>query len=593
MTQSELNVQGNIPPPEKWTPTPAEIKNLVTAYYQKKRYYDKSRLESLTIRRVSPAPIYECVLETFVEERTYDDCLEPYDGSSIEAKELPPLWHTKVEPPKPFEEKQLSIRMPGTEKVRTCPTCKGNRRIVCEGCKGAGRLRCSACGGRGKNCTCDGGYRNCQVCNGLRELECPACGGYGQQASYKALKVRFRVIEEHRANRQADSKPDAELVLEAWQRSLSLDDLTNLPQEGKVLAESLLRTQPNLLSTPEEGSHSVLHRQRLKVRLYKRVSADYQFGERTGTIILIGTEQSLESVPFRYDYRKIALHFGLGHAAILLVTGGVALFQWIARENSYQTAVGLLERGQPGEALALFHELSEKNFKDSAFRAREASLALASVRLDEGKHAEAVELLKPLTAEGWPKSQELLTRAMYEQETLKGEGALKKKDYAAAIRHFEQAKAISSNPQADELLETARREQRTAAQEEYQQGLRFMSRGSYAQAVTAFDTALRIYPEYAAAAQKRNEAKKRQEQIKTVAPTSPPWLESEAIIASDVTLAQVQALRELVRAWGFRCDSVSGAYAWIWNPGFTLNCNGFRYVYSIEDKGGIWTVRVE
>ncbi len=363
MTQSELSIRGDIPPPEKWTPTPADVKNLVTAYYQKKRYYDKSQLGSLAIRRVSPQPAYECVLETFVEERTYDDCLEPYDGSSIEAKELPPLWNTKIESSKPFEEKQLSIRMPGTEKVRACPTCKGSRRVTCGGCKGAGRLRCSACGGRGRNCTCDGGYRNCEVCNGLRDLECTACSGYGQQASYKALKVRFRVIEEHRANSHVDAKPDAELVLEVSGRSLTLDDLANLPREGKILAESLLRKQPSLLSASEEGSHSVLHRQRLKVRLYKRISADYEFGGRAGAIMLVGTERNVASVPFRYDYRKIALHFGLATAAILLVIGGVALYQWNARENSYRSADGLLERGQPAEALTLFHELSPEEFQ--------------------------------------------------------------------------------------------------------------------------------------------------------------------------------------------------------------------------------------
>lgn len=182
---------------------------------------------------------------------------------------------------------------------------------------------------------------------------------------------------------------------------------------------------------------------------------------------------------------------------------------------------------------------------------------------------------------------------MYEQEIMKGEGALKKKDYVAAIRHFEQAKSTSSNAQVDGLLDAARRSQRIAAQEEYQQGLRFMTRGNYAQAVAAFDTALRIDPEYTAAAQKRDEVKKQQEQTRTVATTSPAWLEPGAIIGSDVTLAQVQALRDLVRLWGFRCDSVSGARAWIWSPGFTLNCNSYRYKYSIEDKGGIWTVSVE
>jgi len=31
----------------------------------------------------------------------------------------------------------------------------------------------------------------------------------------------------------------------------------------------------------------------------------------------------------------------------------------------------------------------------------------------------------------------------------------------------------------------------------------------------------------------------------------------------------------------------------MWRPGFTVICNGSRYSYEIEDKGGNWVVTVK
>ena len=52
-------------------------------------------------------------------------------------------------------------------------------------------------------------------------------------------------------------------------------------------------------------------------------------------------------------------------------------------------------------------------------------------------------------------------------------------------------------------------------------------------------------------------------------------------------------LVRLVRAKGYRCDSISSMRPFVMSRGFTLVCNRFAYKYEIEDKGGIWQVTVQ
>lgn len=57
--------------------------------------------------------------------------------------------------------------------------------------------------------------------------------------------------------------------------------------------------------------------------------------------------------------------------------------------------------------------------------------------------------------------------------------------------------------------------------------------------------------------------------------------------------AQAQAAANLVKAYGYRCDSISSFSSFIMGGGYKLNCNGFNYTYEIEDKGGRWVVTVD
>jgi flagellar biosynthesis GTPase FlhF len=52
-------------------------------------------------------------------------------------------------------------------------------------------------------------------------------------------------------------------------------------------------------------------------------------------------------------------------------------------------------------------------------------------------------------------------------------------------------------------------------------------------------------------------------------------------------------LRDLVKANGYRCDTISSIISFFLSPGYTLNCNDYRYEYEIADEGGRWIVTVK
>ena len=55
----------------------------------------------------------------------------------------------------------------------------------------------------------------------------------------------------------------------------------------------------------------------------------------------------------------------------------------------------------------------------------------------------------------------------------------------------------------------------------------------------------------------------------------------------------IRAAVEMVRASGYRCDSVSyiGLRSLFWS-GIALSCNRLRYSYRLEDVGGRWVIEV-
>ena len=59
----------------------------------------------------------------------------------------------------------------------------------------------------------------------------------------------------------------------------------------------------------------------------------------------------------------------------------------------------------------------------------------------------------------------------------------------------------------------------------------------------------------------------------------------------DLTDAQVKELAEMIRLYGYSCDSISSARRFFMGRrGFVVKCNHFNYSYEIEDRGGNWVV---
>lgn len=76
-------------------------------------------------------------------------------------------------------------------------------------------------------------------------------------------------------------------------------------------------------------------------------------------------------------------------------------------------------------------------------------------------------------------------------------------------------------------------------------------------------------------------------------------IESEAMISdtTDFPRAKLISLIDpgvgLIRANGYRCDSISAVRPFLFSRGFTIVCNNFNYEYDISDKGGNWVVELQ
>ena len=52
-------------------------------------------------------------------------------------------------------------------------------------------------------------------------------------------------------------------------------------------------------------------------------------------------------------------------------------------------------------------------------------------------------------------------------------------------------------------------------------------------------------------------------------------------------------LVRMIRARGWRCNTISSARMMVFSRGFEVSCNGYAYEYEIRDRGGRWVVTLE
>jgi TPR repeat protein len=64
------------------------------------------------------------------------------------------------------------------------------------------------------------------------------------------------------------------------------------------------------------------------------------------------------------------------------------------------------------------------------------------------------------------------------------------------------------------------------------------------------------------------------------------------MINAKISRDVIDALVKLVKAYRFRCDTISSLWGSMNSSQYLMSCNNNRYVYEITDKGGNWTVTV-
>ena len=66
------------------------------------------------------------------------------------------------------------------------------------------------------------------------------------------------------------------------------------------------------------------------------------------------------------------------------------------------------------------------------------------------------------------------------------------------------------------------------------------------------------------------------------------------VYANQLSSGAVQEAQQLIRAYGYKCDTVDNKpYFSSWDGSVTVNCNNWRYKYELKDVGGRWTVTVK
>lgn len=52
------------------------------------------------------------------------------------------------------------------------------------------------------------------------------------------------------------------------------------------------------------------------------------------------------------------------------------------------------------------------------------------------------------------------------------------------------------------------------------------------------------------------------------------------------------AAANIIKIYGYRCDSISSARPMYFSHGYVIQCNSFRYEYEIRGRGGRWVVTI-
>lgn len=70
-------------------------------------------------------------------------------------------------------------------------------------------------------------------------------------------------------------------------------------------------------------------------------------------------------------------------------------------------------------------------------------------------------------------------------------------------------------------------------------------------------------------------------------------IESDAIMSESLSRGLIEPAVTMIRAYGWKCDSISALVPFLMSRGFSVTCNHSRYRYNFEDEGGNWVVSLD
>ncbi|XP_054722935.1 protein SSUH2 homolog isoform X3 [Uloborus diversus] len=278
-----------------------DLRKILIRHAESKCANDKRAAAEMKVTKINYQPGYKYRLETFTESRQVSWNSEPYTA--------PSPWEIERPRPQLFQASSLTIDVPHTDVLMTCPSCGGVGSKRCSACATLGWERCSFCFGDGQKISLQGqkdrcfrclgtGRKKCWKCNGDTIAVCRGCGGTGQIRCFIAITITW--------NNYSDvhiiDSPDAEVIEE----KLEYADGYIIFQEEKpmvtpvMIPESDLHTVSSLLIEKHQNllPNEKIISQRHTIYTIPVYCATYEWNGNPGRFFVYGIKKKV----FAPDY---------------------------------------------------------------------------------------------------------------------------------------------------------------------------------------------------------------------------------------------------------------------------------------------------
>ena len=182
----------------------SEIKCLVASHLMEKRITINPDQE-IKYKVIDNTIAHIYCLRSFTETRTASWSCSPSNEETVDDAtngSIPDAWEIPIEPERMFESHSVTVPVPHSSFLESCPVCSGNGSVDCADCDATGLSDCHKCAQRNSNKrdssrTCpDCGIKRqliCHTCYGCGEVNCLTCDGNRSLKYILTLQARFEV----------------------------------------------------------------------------------------------------------------------------------------------------------------------------------------------------------------------------------------------------------------------------------------------------------------------------------------------------------------------------------------------------------------